>query len=62
MTAKVLVRETIADAGIELLRATFDVDVDTESPLEEIVGDYDALIVRSATKVTADVIAAARRG
>jgi D-3-phosphoglycerate dehydrogenase len=56
---KVLVRETIADAGIELLRAKFDVDVDTESPLEEIVGDYDALIVRSATKVTADLIALA---
>ena len=39
----------------------FDVDVDTESPLEEIIGDYDALIVRSATKVTAEVIAAATR-
>ncbi len=54
---RVLVRETIADAGLELLRAKFDVDVDTESPLEEIVAGYDALIVRSATKVTADVIA-----
>jgi len=54
---KVLVRETIADAGVELLRAKFDVDVDTDSPLEEILGAYDALIVRSATKVTADVIA-----
>src|SRR5712671_684025 len=53
---KVLVRETIADAGIELLRAKFDVVIDTDSPLEEIVGDYDALIVRSATKVTADII------
>ena len=58
---KVLVRETIADAGIELLRARFDVDVDTDSPLDEIIGDYDALIVRSATKVTAEVIAAATR-
>src|SRR3954449_9471184 len=56
---KVLVRETIADAGIELLRDRFDVDVDTDSPLEEIIGDYDALIVRSATKVTADVVARA---
>jgi D-3-phosphoglycerate dehydrogenase len=54
---KVLVRETIADAGLELLRAKFDVDVDLESPLEEILGDYDALVVRSATKVTAAVIA-----
>ena len=55
---KVLVRERIADAGIELLEARFDVDVDLDSPLGEIVGRYDALIVRSATKVTADVIAA----
>jgi D-3-phosphoglycerate dehydrogenase / 2-oxoglutarate reductase len=54
---KVLVREAIADAGLELLRARFDVDVDTDSPLEEILGSYDALIVRSATKVTAEVIA-----
>jgi D-3-phosphoglycerate dehydrogenase / 2-oxoglutarate reductase len=58
---KVLVREPIADAGLELLRSKFEVEVDTDSPLEEIVGGYDALIVRSATKVTADVIAAAQR-
>jgi D-3-phosphoglycerate dehydrogenase / 2-oxoglutarate reductase len=58
---KVLVRETIADAGIELLREKFDVVVDTDSSLEEIVGDYDALIVRSATKVTADIIERATR-
>jgi D-3-phosphoglycerate dehydrogenase len=54
---KVLVRETIAQPGVELLRAQgFEVDVDTDSPLLEIVGGYDALIVRSATKVTAEVI------
>jgi D-3-phosphoglycerate dehydrogenase len=58
---KVLVREQIADAGVELLRARFEVDVDTDSPLEEIVDGYEALIVRSATKVTADVIARATR-
>jgi D-3-phosphoglycerate dehydrogenase / 2-oxoglutarate reductase len=58
---KILIREPIADAGLELLRASFDVVIDTESPLEEIVGDYDALIVRSATKVTANVIARADR-
>jgi D-3-phosphoglycerate dehydrogenase len=60
-TAKVLVRERIADAGIELLRTRFDVDVDTDSPLTEIIGGYDALIVRSATDVDASVIAAATR-
>ena len=60
---RVLIRETIADAGVELLRAHFDVDVDVDpdSPLEEIVERYDALIVRSATKVTAQVIARASR-
>jgi D-3-phosphoglycerate dehydrogenase len=58
---KVLVRETIADAGLELLRTKFDVVVDAESPLEEILGDYDALVVRSATKVTAEVIARGTR-
>jgi D-3-phosphoglycerate dehydrogenase len=58
---KVLVRETIADAGMELLRAKFDVDADSDSPLEEILGAYDALIVRSATKVTAEVIASGTR-
>src|SRR5712672_5019 len=58
---RVLVREQIAEAGVELLRAHFDVDVDTESPLEEIVDRYEGLIVRSATKVTADVIERASR-
>jgi D-3-phosphoglycerate dehydrogenase len=56
MPRRVLVREPIADAGLELLRASFDVDVDTESPLEGIIGGYDALVVRSATKVTAELI------
>jgi D-3-phosphoglycerate dehydrogenase len=58
---KVLVRETIADAGVELLRSKFDVDVETGSPLESIIGGYDALIVRSATKVDAPLIEAAGR-
>ncbi|HKT45803.1 MAG TPA: phosphoglycerate dehydrogenase [Gaiellaceae bacterium] len=56
MSPKVLVREAIADAGVDLLRERFDVDVDLESPLEEIVDRYDAIVVRSATKITADVI------
>ncbi|HVH51050.1 MAG TPA: phosphoglycerate dehydrogenase [Gaiellaceae bacterium] len=53
---KVLVRESISDAGVDLLRERFDVDEDFDSPLEDIVGEYDAIVVRSATKVTADVI------
>jgi D-3-phosphoglycerate dehydrogenase / 2-oxoglutarate reductase len=58
---RVLVREEISGAGVALLRARFDVDVDFESPLEEIVGGYDAIVVRSATKLTADLIGRADR-
>jgi D-3-phosphoglycerate dehydrogenase len=58
---KVLIREEIAPAGVELLRARFDVDVDSESSLEEIIGGYDAIVVRSATKLTADLIGRAER-
>src|SRR5204862_6689603 len=58
---RVLVREPIADAGIDLLRQHFDVDVDTESDLAEKIGDYDAIVIRSATKLTADLIERAGR-
>jgi D-3-phosphoglycerate dehydrogenase len=53
---KVLVREEIAPAGVELLRSRFEVDVDGESDLAEIIGGYDAIVIRSATKLTADLI------
>jgi D-3-phosphoglycerate dehydrogenase len=56
VSRRVLVRESISDAGVELLRSRFDVDVDLDSPLEEIVGRYDAIVVRSATKLTAELI------
>jgi len=53
---RVLVRESIAPAGVDLLRERFDVDENTDSPLEEIIGDYDAIVVRSATKLTAALL------
>jgi len=57
---RVLVREQIAEAGLDLLRAAgFDVVVDTDGDLDTLLDGADALIVRSATKVTADVLAAA---
>ena len=58
---RVLVRETIADAGVELLRGRFDVDVDAESELAEIIGRYDGIVIRSETKLTADLIERATR-
>ena len=56
---KILVTEKLADRGVDLLRGEFDVDVllglGNEELLERI-GAYDGLIIRSTTKVTAEVI------
>jgi D-3-phosphoglycerate dehydrogenase / 2-oxoglutarate reductase len=52
----VLIREQIAEAGVQLLRSRFDVDVGGDPDLEAIIGDYDAIVIRSATKLTADLI------
>ena len=57
----VLVRERIAEAGVDLLRARFDVEVDFDGDLAEQIEDYDAIIVRSATRVTAELIERAPR-
>ena len=58
---RVLIREQIAEAGVELLRGRFDVEVDGESDLAERIGEYDAIVIRSATRLTADLIARAER-
>jgi D-3-phosphoglycerate dehydrogenase len=55
--SKILVREPIAEAGIRLLQERgFEVDIDGDSDLGEMIGGYDAIVIRSATKLTADVI------
>lgn len=56
---KILVTDNIAQEGIEILSKEFDVDVTktlSEQELIDCISKYDALIVRSATKVTKDVI------
>ena len=56
---KVLVKEKIADTGVDLLRANFDVDLGLEMSAEELaeaIGAYDAILIRSATKLTAELI------
>ena len=61
---KVLVREKIADAGVEMLREKFDVDLGlemSEPELADAIGAYDALLVRSATQVTPELIERAER-
>lgn len=61
---KVLVSDNISSKGVEILRkAGLDVDVKTglkPEELKSIIGEYHALIVRSATKATADIIDAAK--
>ena len=56
---KVLVKEKIADTGVELLRENFDVDLGLEmsdEELREAIGTYDAILIRSATKMTPELI------
>jgi len=61
---KVLVADPIATEGIEILRKGADVDVKTGLKPEEllaIIGEYEGLMVRSETKVTAKVIEAGKK-
>jgi D-3-phosphoglycerate dehydrogenase / 2-oxoglutarate reductase len=60
----VLVTEEIAASGVELLRREFEVDVELNPPPDELaerIGAYDALIVRSATSVSAELLEHAGR-
>ncbi len=61
---RVLVSDPIADEGIARLREVAEVDVKlglSPEELESIIGEYDALAVRSETKVTSSILAAASR-
>ena len=56
---RVLVKEKIADTGVELLRENFEVDLGLEMSDEELreqIGQYDAILIRSATKMTPELI------
>jgi len=60
---KVLVTEPLADVGIEILRQQCTVDIQlglAPEQLRSVIPSYDALIVRSETKVTSDVIQAGK--
>jgi D-3-phosphoglycerate dehydrogenase len=57
---RILVKEKIADAGVALLRERFDVDLGLEwgdDELAERIGAYHGILIRSATKLTADLMA-----
>ncbi|MBW2710497.1 MAG: phosphoglycerate dehydrogenase, partial [Deltaproteobacteria bacterium] len=61
---KVLVSDNLGEAGIKMFQDEEGIEVDVKTGLspeerKEIIGDYDALVIRSATKVTEDLLDAA---
>ena len=61
---RVLITEQLDPVGVACLQADCQADVRlglTPEALLETIGDYDALIVRSGTQVTAEVLAAGKR-
>ncbi|MCF8067826.1 MAG: phosphoglycerate dehydrogenase [Desulfobacterales bacterium] len=63
---KVLVSDNLGEIGIQMFQEEegIDVDVNTGLPPEElkaIIGEYDGLVIRSATKVTEDLLEAATK-
>ena len=63
---KVMVTDKLSDKGVKVFQADKDIQCDvlpTPSPedLLKIIPEYDALVIRSATIVTAEVLAAAKK-
>ncbi len=66
MPYKVLVSDTLAEEGIEVFRKADGIEVDVEtnlSPeeLKAVIPEYDAIAIRSATRLSAEIIEAAER-
>ena len=63
---KVLISDNLSELGVKVFQETPGIEVDVNtglSPeeLKKIIGQYDGLVIRSATKVTADIIEAAAK-
>ncbi len=61
---RVLVKEEIADSGVDLLREHFDVELGVDcdnGQLAERIGEFEGIVIRSATKLTPDLIERADR-
>jgi len=57
--AKVLVKEKIADSGVDQLKENFDVEIGIDMDDAELanrIGEFDAILIRSATKLTPELI------
>jgi D-3-phosphoglycerate dehydrogenase len=62
---KVLVSDNLGEIGIKMFQEEPGIEVDVKTglapdELKRIIGEYDALVIRSATRVTEDLLGAAR--
>jgi D-3-phosphoglycerate dehydrogenase len=62
---KILISDKLAEQGIDIFKSEKDIQVDVKlgmkpEELLKVISEYDALVVRSETKVTSDVIAHAK--
>jgi D-3-phosphoglycerate dehydrogenase len=63
---KVLVSDQLGEEGIKIFQQEPGIEVDVKTglapdALKAIIGDYDALVIRSATKVTEDILEAGKK-
>ncbi len=61
---KILVSDKLSEAGLKILKEAPGLEIHTKSglkpdELKAIIGDYEGLVIRSSTKVTADLLSAA---
>jgi D-3-phosphoglycerate dehydrogenase len=66
VTMKVLVSEQLANEGLSILENDPRIEVDVKLGLSKeelisVIGEYDAIVTRSATKVDKDVLAAGKK-
>ncbi len=63
---KILVSDALGQGGMDILRKEKNIQVDEKvglkpDELKKIIGEYDAILIRSATKLTADIIEAGKK-
>jgi len=63
---KILVSDALSEEGLKVFKESKELSVDVKTDLKpdalkEVIKDYDALVVRSATKVTSEIIQAAKK-
>jgi len=63
---KVLVSDSLSEVGVRILEETPDIEVEVNTglsteELKEAIREFDGLVIRSATKVTSEIIEAAEK-